>query len=88
MELDKSQLETAKLGPVAAKRSQIIRTLTANDVMFWGADSFISVALALFVVTFIEGSSVLNVGIALMIHRVTGALASVPVGRWFDRQKG
>lgn len=88
MEINKSELEAAKLSAAAAKKAHIIKTLTANDVMFWGSDAFISVALALFVTTFLEGATILNVGIALMIHRVTGALASVPIGRWFDKQKG
>jgi len=69
-------------------RTYIIRTLTANDVAFWGADAFVSVALALFVVSFIEGATILNVGVALMIHRVVGAFAAIPIGRWFDKHKG
>ena len=70
------------------KRSQVVKILTANDVIVWGSDAFISVALALFVVTFIEGATILNVGIGLMIHRVTGAVAAVPIGRWFDTHRG
>lgn len=88
MELNKGELELGKVDKAAMKRSHIVKTLTANDVMFWGSDAFISVALALFVITFIEGATVLNVGIALMIHRVVGAFASIPVGRWFDSNKG
>lgn len=70
------------------KRSQVVKILTANDVIVWGSDAFISVALALFVVTFIEGATILNVGIGLMIHRVMGALSAVPIGRWFDTHRG
>lgn len=89
METQKNQLNTAVAAiPSNSKQSNVIRTLTANDVIFWGADAFISVALALFVVTFIEGATVLNVGVALMIYRVVNALSSVPIGRFFDRNKG
>ncbi len=70
------------------RRSAIVKMLTASDVTYWGADAFISVALALFVVAFIEGATVLNVGVALMIYRVIGALAAVPRGRLFDRHRG
>jgi MFS family permease len=70
------------------KRSQVVKILTANDIIVWGSDAFISVALALFVVTYIEGATILNVGIGLMIHRVVGALAAIPIGRWFDTHKG
>lgn len=89
MELEKNELHTASRNLSAAdKRTHIVKILTANDVTFWGADAFISVALALFVVSFIEGATVLNVGIALMIHRVVGAVAAIPIGRWFDKHKG
>lgn len=88
MELEKSQIEASKLTETNSRRSHIVKTLTANDVLFWGADAFIYVALALFVTSYVEGATILNVGIGLMIHRVTGALASVPIGRWFDRNKG
>lgn len=83
-DLDKAGIESAN----NSKDASIIRTLTANDIAFWGADAFISVALALFVVSTIEGATVLNVGIALMIHRVTGSLLAVPIGRFFDKHKG
>lgn len=86
MEIERNELNTGALD--TNKRSNIVRILTANDVAYWGADAFISVALALFVTTFIEGATVLNVGIALMINRVVGAIAAVPIGRWFDKHKG
>lgn len=89
MEIEKNILNTSGTSPSDfSSSSSVIRTLTANDVVFWGADAFISVALALFVVSFIEGATVLNVGIALMIYRIVGALAAIQVGRWFDKQKG
>ncbi len=89
MEIEKNELNVANIaGAKVSKRTSIVRTLTGNDIIFWGADAFISVALALFVVTFIEGATILNVGIALMIHRVVNALASIPVGRFFDKHKG
>lgn len=89
MEIEKNELNTAGMAVTKlSRRSSIIRTLTGNDIIFWGADAFISVAMALFVVTFIEGATILNVGIALMIHRVVNAIASVPVGRFFDKHKG
>lgn len=89
MEIEKNELNTAGASVSAlSRRSTIVKTLTANDITFWGADAFISVALALFVVSNIEGASILNVGIALMIYRVVGALAAIPVGRWFDRKRG
>lgn len=89
MEIDRHQKHSSHAGVRSTTaRTYIIRMLTANDVTFWGADAFVSVALALFVVTFIEGASVLNVGVALMIHRVVGAFAAIPIGRWFDKHKG
>lgn len=89
MEIEKNELNSA--GVVVSdsgRRSNIVRTLTANDVTFWGADAFISVALALFVVSSIEGATILNVGLALMIYRVVGAFSAIPIGRWFDRHHG
>lgn len=89
MEVSKNELNAGGAGMSAmSRRSNIVNTLTANDIVFWGADSFILVSLALFVVTFIEGATVFHFGIALMIHRVVGALAAIPVGRLFDRNKG
>ena len=89
MEVEKSELNISNPALNAIdKRTSIVKILTANDVTVWGADAFISVALALFVVSSIEGATVLNVGIALMIHRIVGAVASVPIGRWFDKHKG
>lgn len=89
MEIDRHQKHSSRAGVKSVPaRTYIIRTLTANDVAFWGADAFVSVALALFVVTFIEGATVLNVGVALMIHRVVGAFAAIPIGQWFDKHKG
>lgn len=89
MEIERNELNVASVAVTKlSRRSNIIRILTGNDIIFWGADAFISVAIALFVVTFIEGATVLNVGIALMIHRVVNAIVSVPVGRFFDKHKG
>lgn len=89
MEVEKSELNISNPALNAIdRRTNIVKILTANDVTVWGADAFISVALALFVVSSIEGATVLNVGIALMIHRIVGAVASVPIGRWFDSHKG
>lgn len=89
MEIERNELNSAGLAvSKLSKRSSIVRTLTGNDIIFWGADAFISVALALFVVTFIEGATILHVGLALMVHRVVNSVASVPVGRFFDRHKG
>jgi len=88
MDIDKPDLDIASVATKATKRSNIIRAMTANDVVFWGADAFISVALALFVVTYINDATVLNVGLALMIHRIVNALTSIPIGRFFDKHKG
>lgn len=87
MELGKNEAVAAEMSALT-KRSQVVKVLTANDIIIWGSDAFISVALALFVVTFIEGATILNVGIGLMIHRVVGALAAIPIGRWFDTHRG
>lgn len=89
MEIDRNELNSAGLGVVTSgKRNNIIQTLTANDVSFWGADALITVSLALFIVSSIHGATVLHVGIALTINRAVGALAAIPLGRWFDKQKG
>lgn len=89
METEKTELNTSVM-PIdaATRRSNVVRTLTANDIIFWGADAFILVALALFVVDHIVGATILNVGVAYMIHRVTGAISSLAIGRYFDRHKG
>lgn len=86
--MERNGMNIPSLADSNNKRSNIIKTLTANDISFWGADAFISVAMALFVVSFIEGATILNVGVALMINRVVGAVASVPIGRWFDKNRG
>lgn len=89
MDVERNELNAGSVGlSKVSKKATIVRTLTGNDIIYWGADSFISVALALFVVTFIDGATVLNVGIALMIYRIVNALASLPIGRFFDRHKG
>jgi MFS family permease len=89
MDVERNELNTAGAAISAAnRRSGIIKALTANDITYWGADAFISVALALFVVSYIEAATILNVGLALMIYRVVGALSAVPVGRWFDTHRG
>lgn len=87
MEIEKNELNAGGAG-IGSRRAQIVKMLTANDIIFWGSDAFISVALALFVVSFIEGATVLNVGIALMIYRVANALSALPIGRFFDRHRG
>jgi MFS family permease len=87
MEIDRNEMNAG--GTISADRhSSIIKTLTANDVAFWGADGLISVVLALFIVSFIPGATVLNVGIALMINRTMSALAAIPLGRLFDKHRG
>jgi len=89
MEIEKNELNSSGVGIAAvSRRSAIIKTLTASDITYWGADAFISVALALFVVAFIEGATILNVGIALMLYRVVGAISAIPIGRLFDHHRG
>lgn len=89
MEIDRNEMNVAGLGVAPVdKRSTIIRILTANDVTFWGADALITVVLALFIVSSIKDATVLNVGVAFMINRAIGALAAIPLGRWFDKHKG
>lgn len=89
MEIDRNESNVAGLGITTSnKRSSIIQTLTANDVVFWGADALVTVVLALFIVSSIKDATVLNVGIAFTINRAVGALAAIPLGRWFDKHKG
>ncbi len=71
-----------------SKQNSLIKALTANDIIVWGGDAFIGVVLALFVVDFIDGATALHVGLALMILRVTNAVAAIPLGRFFDEHKG
>ena len=70
------------------KYSHIAEVLTLSDILYWGGDTFVSVVLALFVIQYIEGASVGNVGIAYMIYRLSSSLSSVYVGRMFDSIKG
>lgn len=89
MEIERNEMNVAGLGVnTGDKRSSIIKTLTANDVSFWGADALIMVVLALFIVSFVKDATVLHVGIAFTINRAVGALAAIPLGRWFDAHKG
>lgn len=66
----------------------LLRILTIDDVSFWGANSLISVILALFIVDNIAGATAINVGIGLMLRELTLAFLSIPVGKMFDRTKG
>ncbi|MCA9352654.1 MFS transporter [Patescibacteria group bacterium] len=70
------------------RRGYILRMLTLDDVTFWGADTFISVIFALFIVTNIEGGSATHVGLALTIRQLMVALFSVPIGKLLDKHKG
>ncbi len=62
--------------------------MTLNDVTYWGSDSFIAVIFALFVVNFIDGGTAAHVGFAFFAYNFTRALASMPVGQFFDKHKG
>ena len=70
------------------RQGAISRILTMNDIFFWGGDAFISVVLALFIVTFIEGATVQHVGIAFMIRILVQAVCAIPIGKYFDAHKG
>lgn len=62
--------------------------MTFSDISFWGARSFISVIIALFVIEFIDGGSATHVGLSSMAYSAVSALLSIPVGRFFDKHKG
>jgi len=72
----------------SSPRGKMLRAMTLNDVAYWGADAFIFVIYALYVVNFIEGGSATHVGITIFIYYFTRALSSISVGKYFDTHKG
>ncbi|MCH7598100.1 MFS transporter [Patescibacteria group bacterium] len=81
---DKNKIDFYQSSP----RGKILRAMTLNDITFWGADAFIFVIYALYVVNFIEGGSATHVGITIFIYYFTRALTSISVGKFFDIHKG
>lgn len=69
-------------------RGKVLRAMTLNDITYWGADAFIVVIFALYVVNFIEGGSATHVGFAFFVYNLMRALLSIPVGQFFDRHRG
>lgn len=71
-----------------SKRGKILRAMTINDISYWASDAFVMIIFALFVVNFIEGGTASHVGFAAFGYFVVRALASIPVGQFFDSHKG
>lgn len=67
---------------------RLLRSLAINDATYWASNAFITIIFALFVIENIEGGSATNLGIAIMIYRITIAVISIPIGKIFDKHKG
>lgn len=70
------------------RNNKIIKSLTVNDITYWGSDSFINVIFALFVTSYINGATAADVGLAFMFMQSTSMLASIPIGQILDNYKG
>lgn len=68
--------------------NKVIRTLTVNDIAYWGAFDMIMVVLALFVVEHVDNASAADVGIALLIYKVSSTISSIPIGTELDSIPG
>lgn len=69
-------------------RGKILRAMTLSDVTYWGADAFIVVIFALYVVNFIEGGSATHIGFSFFVYFFVRALLSIPIGQFFDKHCG
>lgn len=70
------------------RKSLILSALTLNDAAFWGSDAFVGVIFALYIIQNIEGGSAIHVGLIFGLYRAVRALASIPIGRYLDENKG
>jgi MFS family permease len=70
------------------KYSHIAETLTVNDVLYWGGDTFVSVVLALFITQYIDGASASSIGVAYMVYRFSSSVSTAYIGKMFDNHKG
>lgn len=71
-----------------SSRGKILRAMTLNDITYWGADAFIVVIFALYVVNFIDGGSATHIGFAFFVYNLIRALSSIPIGQFFDKHRG
>lgn len=71
-----------------SKRGRILRAMTLNDITYWGADSFIFVVYALYIVNVVEGGSATHVGVTIFTYYFVRALLSIPIGQYFDKHCG
>lgn len=69
-------------------KGRLLRTLTLSDISYWGADSFIGVVMVLYIVNFIHGGSATHAGLAFLLYKGVAAVASIPIGRYFDKHPG
>tara|TARA_B100000508_G_scaffold140999_1_gene144946 strand:+ start:3911 stop:4504 length:594 start_codon:yes stop_codon:yes gene_type:complete len=69
------------------RKSDVLSALAINDAAFWGADVFVGVIFALFITQTLGGSAI-DVGLMYGLYRGIRALIAIPVGRFFDNQKG
>lgn len=72
----------------SSKRGRVLRAMTLNDITYWGADAFIFVIYALYVVNNVEGGSATHVGISIFAYYFVRAILSIPVGQFFDKHLG
>ena len=62
--------------------------MTLNDITYWATDAFVGVILILFVLEFIDGGSATHFGLAFLLYKFVSALFSIPIGRFFDKNRG
>lgn len=72
----------------SSSKGRILRAMTLSDISYWGADAFIGVIIVLFAINFIHGGSATHVGLAYFLYRATAAVASIPIGRYYDKHPG
>lgn len=68
--------------------NKVIRTLTFNDISYWGGFDMAMVIFALYVVDRIPAATAADVGISMFIYKATSTFASIPIGAKLDSIKG
>jgi MFS family permease len=71
-----------------SSKGRVLRAMTLSDISYWGADAFIGVIIVLFAIQFIHGGSATHVGLAYFLYRAVAAIASIPIGRFYDKHPG
>lgn len=69
------------------KKSDVLSSLTLNDVLFWSGDYFVAVVFALYVTEMLGGTAG-DVGVLFGMYFITRSITAIPVGKYFDNHKG